>query len=117
MTDVDAALAAIRQEKADREAEAAAAAAAEQARLDAIDAAKAECFQKCGPVSEALAGTVDPAERAALVELEQRTHAEHADALEQAYLTFAGQSTADANLASGETAIESHVTVASETTS
>lgn len=117
MTDVDieAELAAIRQRQADREAAEAAASAAEAARNAALDEAKAVCLAKCGPISEALSQATDPEERAALITLEERAHAEHAEVLEQAYLTFAGQAPGESNPAGGETEIESHVAVASET--
>jgi hypothetical protein len=89
--EVAAELEQIRTAAAERDAAAEAAAAAEEERLSAVDAAKAICAEKCGPIAEALAAATDENERAALQEFEARTHAEHASQLEQAYLAFAAQ--------------------------
>ena len=111
MTDVQAGLDAIRAEMEAQDAAAASAAQAESDRLAKMDAVKAECFAVCGPVSEALAAATDPRERAALIELEARTHEPHRASLEAAHLEASGQRDGDSNAAPpGEvTQIESNV--------
>ena len=116
-TDIESLLAGIRQEKADRDAKAAWAQQQQDSRNAALEAAKAVCQAACGPISAALAATDDPQERAALVELESRTHTPHAAALEAAYLTFASQRVGDSNPAvpGAEAPLEAHVAVTSST--
>jgi hypothetical protein len=108
-------IAAIRAKKAEDEAQQEAYRVAEEARLAKLDAAKAECSVKCGPITEAIAAAESDEERLALNLLEARTHAEHAADLEAAYLEFSGQSGDESNPAPpGETAIDAHVAVVSE---
>ena len=71
--------------------------AAEDAKNSAMSLAKAECTALCGPISDALGKATDPRERSQLSALEQEIHAGHADRLEAAYLTFAGQREGDSN--------------------
>ena len=102
--DIAEALAAI---QAEEEAEIAAHAVAVQAESDRIEkmrAAKAVCVAECGPVAEVLARTTNERERKVLMDLEERKHASHADALAAAYLEFSGQRAEDSNPATvGET--------------
>lgn len=113
--EIQAELDRIRQE---REQEVAAAAASAQAEVDRnakLDAAKQICIDKCGPISAVLAQTTDERERAVLIELEQRTHADHGADLEAAYLEHAGQRDGDSNPAApGETELVSHAAMVSE---
>jgi hypothetical protein len=102
--EIDAALEQIRSESEARAAAAAAAAEAEENRVAALNAAKAACAEQCGPIGERLAETTDPAERAALIDLEARTHAAHAEDLARAYAVFSDQREGDSNPATpGET--------------
>jgi hypothetical protein len=95
--DIQANLDAIRAEIAAQAEAAQAAVQAEEARVDKLNAAKATCVERCGPVAEVLAASTDAHERAALVELERQVHAEHSDALAQAYLEFSGQREGESN--------------------
>lgn len=112
---IQEALDAIRSEAAAREAEEAAAAEAEDNRVSVLNAAKANCTERCGPIAEVLAGVTDPRERQALIELEARTHADHADDLAAAYQAFSGQREGESNPAGpGVTNIESHASAGVE---
>ena len=96
---------------------AAAAAVATDARRRAdLDKAKARCLAECAEVTAALAATEDPDEREALIRIEERTHASHADELERAYLVFSGQRQGDSNPATpgATTPIDAAVVVTSE---
>lgn len=104
---------------ADIEAEGVATAAAaktESDRVDALDAAKARCDAECGEVQAAVAEATDPRARQALIELEARVHAAHADDLAAAYRAFSGQTEGESNPApaGGTTPITAAVAVNTE---
>lgn len=81
-------IAAIRAKQAEDAEKVAAAERVEAESLAALDAVKARCTAACGEVQAAVAAAKDPAERIALIALEERTHAEHAADLEAAYAAF-----------------------------
>ena len=89
------------------------AAKAEEDRIAKLNAAKAICFEACGPISEAVAQATDPREKNLLVELEQRTHANHQDMITKAYQEFTGELTSTTNAAQPGviTPIESNIAV------
>jgi hypothetical protein len=113
MTDIQESIAAIRAARQEKEALAATASQAEEQRLGALNAAKAQCFAVCGPIADALAETIDADERQALLDLEAETHAVHAEELAAAYATSAGPQESNPAPA-GETFIEADVVVSSE---
>jgi hypothetical protein len=106
-------LSAVRAEKAERDRLADEVAKAEEGRVSVLDAAKAECFAACGPIAEALSKTTDPAERQALVGLENETHAAHAEKLAAAHFAFSGQTREESNPAIGPTDIDAAIVVES----
>lgn len=88
----------------------AAAAQAEDDRIAALEAAKALCEERCGAIGQRMLATADPLELEALRAYQERTHAEHASQLEQAYLTFSGQRIGDSNPAGpGTTQVSSTI--------
>jgi len=89
---------------------------ADAARCAALDTAKARCLAECAEVTAALAEATDPDVRVALVQMEERIHASHADELARAYLVFSGQREEDSNPATpgAPTQIDAAVVVTTE---
>lgn len=111
--DVQAALDQIAADQAAAEAAAAQALQAEEDRVNTMLTAKQVCEDACGPISAVMATTTDSAQMAALVELQNTTHAAHAADVEAAYSAFAAQPASASNpAAEGVTEIDSGVTAA-----
>jgi hypothetical protein len=114
---IDATLAEARQEIASTEAAETAARQAEEQRVGSHLSAKKVCEQRCAPISAKLREITEAGaserERQALIELEERTHAEHAEALAASYRKFSGQSESESNPAQPgrPTQLDAHVQV------